>query len=41
MSAYFQADEVRELGIDVGDFVSFDPRVQIYREWIHKITSFR
>ncbi|MFD3215866.1 M42 family metallopeptidase [Bacillus sp. BR_7a] len=25
----FSADEVRELGIEVGDFVSFDPRVQI------------
>ena len=36
----FSADAVRELGIEVGDFVSFDTRSN-YREWIHKITSFR
>jgi putative aminopeptidase FrvX len=29
MNAATNADETRELGIEVGDFVAFDPRVEV------------
>ena len=41
MKKYLTAEDTRKLGIEVGDFVSFDPRFEETETWFYQISPFR